>query len=141
MPAGWQLWFSRKELAPLWQPRAQRGQKERGTVCVLSGFSRVQLFATPWTVARQPPLSMGFPRQEYWSGFHALLQGIFSTQGANPGSVSCPFHRQAGSFPLAPPGKPSEGPVVPSSGPTEFPLDTRAAGGQTELCSLGSWSM
>ena len=34
-------------------------------VCVLS---RVRLFATPWTVARQAPLSMGFPRQEYWSG-------------------------------------------------------------------------
>ena len=33
--------------------------------CVLS---RVQLFATPQTVARQDPLSMGFPRQEYWSG-------------------------------------------------------------------------
>ena len=35
---------------------------------VLSCFSRVQLFATPWTVAHQAPLSMGFPRQEYWSG-------------------------------------------------------------------------
>ena len=34
-------------------------------MCVLS---HVQLFATPWTVARQDPLSMGFPRQEYWSG-------------------------------------------------------------------------
>ena len=32
---------------------------------VLSWFSRVQLFATPWTVARQAPLSMGFSRQEY----------------------------------------------------------------------------
>ena len=31
-------------------------------------LSRVQLFATPWTVARQASLSMGFPRQEYWSG-------------------------------------------------------------------------
>ena len=31
-------------------------------------LSRVQLSATLWTVARQPPLSMGFPRQEYWSG-------------------------------------------------------------------------
>ena len=29
---------------------------------------RIQLFATPWTVAHQAPLSMGFPRQEYWSG-------------------------------------------------------------------------
>ena len=31
-------------------------------------LSRVQLSATPWTVAHQAPLSMGFPRQEYWSG-------------------------------------------------------------------------
>ena len=31
-------------------------------------LSRVQLFATPWTVAYQAPLSIGFPRQEYWSG-------------------------------------------------------------------------
>ena len=36
--------------------------------CVLSRFSHVQLFANPWTVARQAPLSMGFPRQEYWRG-------------------------------------------------------------------------
>ena len=35
--------------------------------CVLNPFSRVQLFATLWTVARQTPLSMGYPRQEYWS--------------------------------------------------------------------------
>ena len=33
----------------------------------LGCFSRVQPFATLWTVARQSPLSMGFPRQEYWS--------------------------------------------------------------------------
>ena len=42
--------------------------------------SRVQLFATLWTVARQAPLSMGFSRQEYWSGCLFLLQGIFPTQ-------------------------------------------------------------
>ena len=36
--------------------------------CVLSRFSRVQLFANPWTVAHQAPLSMGFSRQEYSSG-------------------------------------------------------------------------
>ena len=38
------------------------------TVCALSHFSRVRLFATPWTVAFQVPLSIGFSRQEYWSG-------------------------------------------------------------------------
>ena len=37
-------------------------------VCMLSGFSCVHLFVTLWTAARQAPLSMGFPRQEYWSG-------------------------------------------------------------------------
>ena len=37
-------------------------------------------FVTPWTLAHQTPLSMGFPRPEYWSG----LPWIFSTQGSNP---------------------------------------------------------
>ena len=35
---------------------------------MLSHFSHVQLFVTPWTVAHQTPLSMGFSMQEYWSG-------------------------------------------------------------------------
>ena len=38
-------------------------------VCMLSHFSHVQLFATPWSVAHQAPLSLGFFRQEYWSRF------------------------------------------------------------------------
>ena len=37
-------------------------------VCVLSHFSHIQLSATLWTMAFQAPLSMGFSRQEYWSG-------------------------------------------------------------------------
>ena len=36
--------------------------------CILSHFSCVQLFVTPWTVAHQTSLSMGFSRHEYWSG-------------------------------------------------------------------------
>ena len=36
-----------------------------GLLCMLS---YVQLFVTPWTVASQTPLSIGFPRKEYWSG-------------------------------------------------------------------------
>ena len=35
---------------------------------VVKLLSRIQLFATPWTVACQAPLSMGFSRQEYWNG-------------------------------------------------------------------------
>ena len=51
--------------------------------CVLSCFSPVRLFVTLWTVACQAPLSVGFSRQEDWSGFHALLQGIFPIHGWN----------------------------------------------------------
>ena len=60
--------------------------------------SRVRLFATLCTVAPQAPLSVGFSRQEYWSGCHFLLQGIFSTEGSNPGLL----HWQADSLPLSP---------------------------------------
>ena len=55
--------------------------------CVLSCFSRVQLCATLWTVARQVPLSMGFSRQV---GCHALLQRTFPTRdGTCMSYVSC----------------------------------------------------
>ena len=40
-------------------------------------LSRVQLFATPWTVVRQAPLSMGFFRQEYWSGLPFPSPGTY----------------------------------------------------------------
>ena len=43
---------------------------------LLNCFSRVQLFATPWTIARQPPLSMAFSRQEYWRGLPFPPPGI-----------------------------------------------------------------
>ena len=49
-------------------------------------LSCVQLSVTPWNAARQAPLSMGFPRQEYWGGLPFLLQGIFLTQGWKPRS-------------------------------------------------------
>ena len=60
-------------------------KRERGFthMCILSRFSHVQLFATPWTVAHQAPLSMGFSRKEYWSGLPCPLQRIFLTQGSN----------------------------------------------------------
>ena len=51
--------------------------------CVLSCFSRVLLFATPWGVARQAPLSMGFCRQEHWSGLPCPLPGDISNPGLN----------------------------------------------------------
>ena len=135
------------------------------TVLLLSRFSRVQLFEALWTVTRQAPLSVGFSRQEYWSGLpfpsagnlsdpgieprsltspalvcilshfnhvqlcdpmdcslpgpsvhgilkgkntgvgcHALLPGIFPTQGLNPQHLLSLLHWQADSLPLVPPG-------------------------------------
>ena len=44
---------------------------------------------TPWIVACQAPLIMGLPRQEYWSGCHFLLQGVFPTHGSNLGLLHC----------------------------------------------------
>ena len=61
----------------------------RGYMCRAQSFSCVWLFATPWTVACQVPLSMGFSRQEDWCGFPALLQGIFPTRRSNPGLPHC----------------------------------------------------
>ena len=51
--------------------------------CVLSHFSCVRLFVTLSTVAHQAPLSMGFSRQEYWSGLPFPSPGIFLTQRLN----------------------------------------------------------
>ena len=69
----------------------------RVAAVVVLSLKSVQLFATPWTVAHQPPISMRFPRQEYWSGLPFLLQGIFLTQGSNPRLL----HWQVDSLPLS----------------------------------------
>ena len=53
-------------------------------VCMLSRFSCVQLFATLWTVAHQPPLSMGFSGQEYWSGLPCPPPGDLPNPGIEP---------------------------------------------------------
>ena len=58
--------------------------------CLLSGFSCVQLFVTPWTVVRQPPLSMGFSRQEYWSGLPCPPPRDLSDPGIEPKSLLSP---------------------------------------------------
>ena len=41
---------------------------------------------TPWTIARQAPLSMGFPRQEYWNGLPFSSPGDFPDPGTEPAS-------------------------------------------------------
>ena len=65
-------------------------------------LSRVPLFAAPWTVALQAPLSMGFPRQEYWSGLPGPSAGDLPDSGVEPTAPAL-----AGGFLTAePPGKP-----------------------------------
>ena len=56
-------------------------------VCIIC----LQLFVTPWTVALQAFLSMGFSGKNTGLGSHSLLQGIFTTQGSNLGLLD---HRQ-----------------------------------------------
>ena len=73
---------------------------------MLSCFLRVHLFATPWTIASQALLSMGFSRQEYWSGLLWLPTGDLPNSGIDFVSLNKYLHWQAGSLPLAPPGKP-----------------------------------
>ena len=61
-------------------------------------------FATPWTVARQAPLSVGFPRQEYWNGLLLPSPGDLPDPGVEPASPAW----QADSLPSEPPGKPKQ---------------------------------
>ena len=58
--------------------------------CVLSCFSHVQFFQSPWTVASQAPPSMGFSRQEYWSGLQFPSPGNLPDPGIEPVSVMSP---------------------------------------------------
>ena len=66
--------------------------------------SRVRLFATPWAVDHQVPLSMGFPLQEYWSGLPFPPPGDLPYPGIEPMSSAL----QTYSLPAEPPGKPQQ---------------------------------
>ena len=68
----------------------------------VKSLSRIRLFATPWTVAYQAPLSMGFSRQEYWSGLPFPSPGDLPDPGIEPGSPAL----EADALTSEPPGKP-----------------------------------
>ena len=82
----------------------------------VKSLSRVQLFATPWTIAYQAPLSMGFSRQEYWSGLSFPSPGDLLNPGMEPRSPAL----QADSLPSEPPRKPL---YVFPHGPTQIIWD------------------
>ena len=69
-------------------------------ICMLSQFSHVQLFAILWTIACQAPLSMGFSRQEYWSGLSCPPSGNLPNSGIEP-ALPIAHAFQADSLPLS----------------------------------------
>ena len=70
----------------------------------MKSLSRVQLFGTPWTVAYQAPPSMGFSRQEYWSGLPFSSPGDLPDPGIKLGSPAF----QTDTLTSEPPGKPNK---------------------------------
>ena len=99
----------------------------RHSLCVLS---HVQLSVTPWTVACSAPLSMGFSRQDYWSGLPFPPPGDLLTWGSNTRLLLW----QADSLPLEQPGKPKAKPLTINYQPhwhvlilfTEFKISLRS---------------
>ena len=85
-------------LAPAGKP--VRGEYSEVKVKVKS-LSHVRLFATPWTVAQQAPPSMGFSRQEYWSGLPFPSPGDLPDPGIEPRSPTL----RADALTSKPPGK------------------------------------
>ena len=75
---------------------------------LLNCFSHVQLFATPWTVAFQAPLSLGFSRQEYWNGLSCPPPGDFPNPGIETASPATPAFLE-NSLPLSHWGNPLSG--------------------------------
>ena len=83
-------------------PRTDTFIQSLGSYVCVCMLSHVQLFVTPWTVALQSFLSMGFPRQEYWSGLPFPLPGDLSDLGIKPVSPAL----ADGFFTTEPPRKP-----------------------------------
>ena len=125
----WRVWKSKK----VWHQKMPPGQKAFDTLLGkkerknVKSLCRVWLFATPWTVARQAPLSMGFSRQEYWSGLSFPSPGDIP----NPGIESCLHCRQM-LYPLSHQESPTgeEGRAI-----TNTSRKNKAAGPKQKWCS------
>ena len=118
---------------------------------MLSHFSWIQLFLTLWTVAHQAPLSMGFFRQEYWSGLPCPPPGDLPDPGIEPATLAAPAS-QADSLPLSHQGSlKSAGEMILAIGtvpchsnckmilclpPCFFPISLTGAPGKMPLLSM-----
>ena len=90
-------------------PRVSLRTHMRARECVcgcVQLLSHIRLFATLWTVAHQAPLSMGFSRQEYWSGLPFPTPGDLSDPRIKPTSPASP-ELAGGFFATTPYGKPT----------------------------------
>ena len=108
-------------------------------------FSRVRLLATPWTVAYQAPASMGFSRQEYWSGLQFPSPRDVPDPGIKP---SFPHCRHPGSRIMCPPRPQS--PIHSSGSPRGASLEPNGfcldglipeAAGDNDLREEGRWGV
>ena len=79
-------------------------------------LSCVWLFAAPWPIAYQAPQSMGFSRQEYWSGLPFLSPEDLPNLGIEPGSPALHID----TLPSEPPGKPNPKLLIYSTSPFFF---------------------
>ena len=97
----------------------------------VKSLSRVWLFVTPWTVAHQAPPSMGFSRQEYWSGLPFPSPGHLPNPGIEPGSLAL----WADALTSELPGKP-KGVAIRNDGGKclDASIDSRDSSGQIGLC-------
>ena len=97
------VWILKSEIFPGCKGREKvTGRAMKWRKSEVKSLSHVQLFATPWTVAYQAPLSMGFSRQECWSRLPFPSPGDLPNPGIEPGSPEM----QADALPSEPPGKP-----------------------------------
>ena len=93
--ASFQTQLLRKERVVSWHGSGACGRRAPCAPCVrakymLSRFSHVRLFVTPWTVVCQAPLSMGFSRQGYWRGLPCPPPGDLPNPGIEPTSLMSP---------------------------------------------------
>ena len=95
-------WWECKLVQPLWRTVWTFFKKLEIELPWVKSLSRFWLFATPWTVAYQAPPSMGFSRQEYWSGLPFPSPRDLPNPGIQPRSPEF----QADALTSEPPGKP-----------------------------------
>ena len=102
----------------------------------MKSLSHVPLFATPWNVAYQAPLSMGFSRQEYWSGLPFPSPGDLPNPGIEPRSPSL----WADALTSEPPGKPLLSIIWPSNSiPRSLSERTENTCPHKDLCGNGNF--